>query len=233
MSALSVPWQVRRGWGSTKTISHVVRNWNRGVAAIMGLRVRVEGELPAVDGGLVVSNHLSYLDIIAHGAVLPIRYAAKSEIAGWPLLGWYLGLSRPVWVRRQSKQASQRTLEEFAETMKAGMNLIVYPEGTSTDGKSGILPFKSTAFEAAIMGNAPIIPVLISYKEVEGRQTPCWYGDMTLVPHVWQMLRFPSIEATVRFLKPIYPEGRQRKELASHVREEMLRAYEMNAAVPA
>jgi 1-acyl-sn-glycerol-3-phosphate acyltransferase len=109
--------------------------------------------------------------------------------------------------------------------MKRGMYLIVYPEGTSTDGKSGILPFKSTSFEAALVGNSPIIPVITRYNEVPGRPTVCWYGDMTLLPHVWQILRFPSIEAEVRFLDPIMPEGRPRKELASFVHDVMVREY--------
>jgi 1-acyl-sn-glycerol-3-phosphate acyltransferase len=174
----------------------------------------------------VVSNHVSYVDIIAHGSVLPARYAAKSDIAKWPVLGWYLGLSRPIWADRNSKQASRKALRDFAKTMRHGMDLIVYPEGTTTDGKSGILAFKSTSFEAALRGNAPIVPVLTRYNEPAGRPTVCWYGDMTLVPHVWQILGYPSIEAELRFLEPVSPDGRPRKELASAVHGIMAREYE-------
>ncbi len=222
---LSLPYQLKGGWKGIKEISRFTHLWNKGIARIVNLRVTVSGEIPSVPGGLVVSNHLSYLDIVAHGSALPLRYTPKTDIARWPVLGWYLGLSRPIWIDRQSKKASKKTLRDFAKTMKKGMYLCVYPEGTSTDGKSGILPFKSTSFEAAITGGAPILPVLIRYKEVPGRPTACWYGDMTLLPHVWQMLRLPSIEAELHFLKPVLPDGRPRKELASYVHGLMSREY--------
>ena len=221
----SAPYQFGGKWKDIRKISRIAQQWNKGVARIVGLRVTICGELPSVPGGLVVSNHLGYVDIVTHGSTLPFRHAPKSDIEKWPILGWYIGLSRPIWINRGSKQASQKALRAFAKTMKQGMYLIVYPEGTSTDGKNGILPFKSTPFEAAITGDAPILPVLTRYKESPGEPTVAWYGDMTLLPHVWQVLRRPSIEAELRFLEPIYPKGRSRKELASFVHSVMQREY--------
>ena len=225
VALLSMPHRLKGGWKSIKEISNFTHLWNKGIARIINLRIKVSGEIPAVTGGLVVSNHLSYVDIVTHGAVFPLRYSPKSDIAKWPFLGWYIGLSRPIWTSRESRQTSKKILRDFAKTMNKGMYLIVYPEGTSTDGKNGILPFKSTPFEAAIAGNAPIIPVLTRYRQPHGEPTICWYGDMTLLPHLWQVLSFPSIEAELRFLKPIFPSGRSRKELASHVHDMMTREY--------
>lgn len=223
---MSAPWQFRGGWKGVKGVSRFVHLWNKGVARIVNLRVKVYGNIPPLAGGLLVSNHLSYIDIVTHGSTLPVRYSPKSDIAKWPVLGWYLGLSRPIWVDRRSKQAAKKAMEDFAETMRHGMHLIVYPEGTSTDGKNGILPFKSTSFEAAIESNAPILPVITRYRQAPGRTTVCWYGDMTLLPHVWELLAFPSIEAELRFLEPVFPDGRPRKELASLVHGIMSREYE-------
>jgi 1-acyl-sn-glycerol-3-phosphate acyltransferase len=225
VALLTVPYQFKSGWTGVKRISRFTHLWSKGIAKIVNLRVKVCGEIPSFTGGLVVSNHLSYLDIITHGSVLPLRYSPKADIAKWPILGPYIGLSRPIWTDRESRRSSIKTLRAFAKTMKHGMHLIVYPEGTSTDGRRGILPFKSTSFEAAIIGNAPILPVLINYKEASGSQPICWYGDMTLLPHVWGLLRRRSIEARLRFLPPIYPEGRSRKELASFVHDIMAREY--------
>ena len=225
VALLSMPYRLRGGWKSVKEISNFTRLWSKGIAKIINLRLKVFGLAPSVPGGVVVSNHLSYIDIIAHGSALPLRYSPKSDIKRWPVLGWYIGLSRPIWTDRTSKGASKKVLRDFAKTVNKGMYLIVYPEGTSTDGKSGILPFKSTSFEAAITVKAPIIPVLIHYKQRRGEPTICWYGDMTLLPHVWQLLGFPSIEAELHFLRPILPEGRSRKELASHVHNIMAREY--------
>lgn len=224
-SLSSLPYQVRGGWKNIRKISQFVCMWNKGVAKIIDLRITVRGDLPPDSGALVVSNHVSYVDIIAHGSILPVRYAPKADIATWPVLGWYLGLSRPIWTDRGSRKASRKALRSYVKTMKKGMCLVIYPEGTTTDGKSGILPFKSTAFEAAIMGGVPIVPVLTRYKGAHGASGIAWYGDMTLLPHVWQVLKRPSMEVEVRFLKPIYPDGRSRKELAAFVHGVMVREY--------
>jgi len=222
---LTLPYQLIGGWKGIKNISRFTCLWNKGIAKIIGLHVKISGKIPDVPGGLVVSNHISYIDIVTHGSTLPLRYSPKSDILKWPVLGWYLGLSRPIWTNRRSKKASRKTLRDFTKTMKKGMYLIVYPEGTSTDGKSGILPFKSTSFEAAITGNIPIIPVITRYKQRPGEPTVAWYGDMTLLPHVWQMLKLPSIEAEVKFLPIILPDRKPRKELASYVHDMMEREY--------
>ncbi|MBF0216382.1 MAG: 1-acyl-sn-glycerol-3-phosphate acyltransferase [Candidatus Omnitrophica bacterium] len=224
-AVLTAPYLFTGGWKGVKKISRVTMLWNRGIARIINLRVKVYGDVPGGEGGLVVSNHMSYLDIIALGSVLPLRYSPKSEISKWPFLGWYVGLSRPIWIDRASNQSSKKALEDYTETIEHGMYPIVYPEGTTTDGKSGILPFKSTSFEAAINGNVPVIPVLIGYKQPSNEPTVAWYGDMTLLPHVWQVLQFPSIAVELRFLSPIFHEGRSRKELAAFTHAALSREY--------
>jgi 1-acyl-sn-glycerol-3-phosphate acyltransferase len=226
VAILTVPYQFIGGWYSVKKISRFTQLWSKGMARIINLRVSISGDIPDVSGGLVVSNHVSYLDILMHGSIMPLRHAPKSDIGKWPFLGWYIGLSRPIWIDRTSKQSSKAALRDYAETLKRGMHLIVYPEGTTTDGKSGILPFKSAPFEAAANGDAPILPVITRYRQTSGAPDVCWYGDMKLLPHAWQVLKRPSIEAELRFLPPILPAGRSRKELASFVHGVMLKEYE-------
>ncbi|MEA3490022.1 MAG: lysophospholipid acyltransferase family protein [Candidatus Omnitrophota bacterium] len=213
------------GWRGRREISGLLRVWAKGIAKIIGLRIRISGDIQDVPAGLVVSNHLGYIDIITHGTVFPLRYTSTTEIAKWPVIGQMIALTHPVWVDRISRSASRKALRDFSKTMKRGMYLIVYPEGTSTDGNNGILPFKSTSFEAATFGNLPVIPVLTRYNEVPGRPTVCWYGDMTLLPHIWQVLGYPVVDAEMHVLPPVYPEGRSRKEMAEHVHEIMDREY--------
>lgn len=222
---LTIPVHMQSGWKAARNVSHITRLWASGIARIAGLRVTVSGTKNAAGGGLLVSNHLSYLDIIAHASILPIRFTPKKDISEWPALGWYIGLSRPIWVDRDKKTGSIDILKEFSGTMERGMYLIVYPEGTTTDGKHGIMPFKSTPFEAAVAGGHPVIPMLIRYRERPGKPTACWYGDMTLLPHVWQILKSVRTEADVTILPPVSPSGRSRKELASEVHGIMSRAY--------
>jgi len=229
IAVLSVPGQLTGGWAGVRKVGGCVNLWSKGMAKIINLRVTISGEMPSSSGGrggLVVSNHLGYIDIITHGSVLKIRHAPKADIALWPLLGWYVGLSRPIWVDRTSRQASKKIFTDYAETMRNGMLLMVYPEGTSTDGRHGILPFKSASFEAAIASDAPIYPVITRYKEPPGRGSVPWYGDMSFLPHVWRILKLPRIEAELRFLPPVLPSGSPRKELASLVHDMMAAEYE-------
>ena len=212
------------GWRGIKRVTKISRLWGWGISKIIGMRIRVYGDPGKIEGGIIVANHQSYLDIIAHASVFPIRFAPKSEIASWPLLGWVLAISRPIWVDRESKQSSHKTLAEYRETLEHGVNLIVYPEGTSSDG-IGILPFKSTPFEAVSSGNHKIHPVLIRYIQKPGEPTLCWYGDMTLLPHCWYILGRPSINVEIHMLEPILPEGRRRKDLASFVHSYMQKKY--------
>jgi 1-acyl-sn-glycerol-3-phosphate acyltransferase len=215
------------GWGGIKRVSYIARIWGSGIARIIGLDVRIHGDPNRVHGGIIISNHQSYLDIIVHASVFPIRFAPKAEIATWPFLGWFLALSRPIWVRRESKQSSFRTLEEYRETLEHDINLIIYPEGTTSDGKR-LLPFKSTPFEAVSSGKFNIWPILVRYHEEPGRPTLCWYGDMTLLPHCWEILGRKSIRADLHILDPLSPPpGLRRKELAvlahSRMEEEFFR----------
>ena len=215
-----------RGWKSRKDVSYFVRNWARGIARIVNLHVNTHGDIPYAAGGLVVSNHLGYIDIITHGAIFPPRYTPSTEVMKMPIIAPIIQSSNPVVVNRRSAAASKQALRDFAKTMRRGMYLIVYPEGTSTDGKGGILPFKSTPFEAAAAADIPVLPVLTRYMEKEGDPPVCWYGDMTFLPHFWRVLGLRSIEAELYFLPPVFPEGRSRKALSSAVHDIMEREWE-------
>ncbi|MBD3426286.1 MAG: hypothetical protein GF409_03530 [Candidatus Omnitrophica bacterium] len=224
VTILSVPYRFR-GWYGRKKISHILRLWARGVGRIINLRVKVHGDPCQVPGGLVVSNHLGYIDIVVHGSVFPLRFTSSTETDSWPVVGPIVALSNPVLVNRFSPARSKKAKRDYAKTIRRGMYLMVYPEGTSTDGKGGVLPFKSTCFEAVAQSDMPVIPVLIRYNEPEQRPTVCWYGDMTLVPHLWRILGYASIEADLFILPPVYSEGRSRKELASYVHDVMDAGY--------
>ena len=223
---IMIPYRFQKGWEGTRNISRSVLLWARGMARILNLNIKTYGKLPDVSGGLIVSNHVGYVDIITNGTILPLRYTSTVELSKWPVIGQVIDSSRPIRVDRNSAPACRKASRDFVKTMNQGMYLLVYPEGTSTDGKSGIRPFKSTSFDAAVTGNAPILPILTRYREVPGRETVCWYGDMTFPPHAWKVLGYPRIDAEMHFLPCIMPEGRTRKELAAFVHDVMAEAYE-------
>ncbi len=202
-------------------------SWGRGIVRIMGIRTIVHGDPEEYKktGGLVIANHQSYVDIFLHASVFGLRFTPKKEIRSWPLLGWYTDMTRPIWVDRESKQASAALMEQFRDTLRKKIPLIVYPEGTTSDGRHGLKEFKTTPFETVVGTDIPIQPVISIYHPAEGDMHPAWYGDATFLPHLWAILGNRRSTADVYILPLIYPEGRNRKQLAKAVREAMLKAY--------
>ncbi len=205
--------------------------WARGILKILNIRLTVHGEIPDTQGVLIVSNHLGYLDIIIHASLMGVRFAPKKEIRSWPFLGWYVGLSCPVWIDRKSPAKSKQTLEEFEKTLQLGIPLIVYPEGTSTDGLHGLRPFKSTSFEAAIKDNRPLMPIITIYTVPPEAINPAWFGDQELLPHVWQLLGISEIKADIYISPLLFPEGLDRKALAEKTRGIMLESYRKQTGI--
>lgn len=207
-----------KGWHSVKILSHLARLWTRGEALIFGLKIKIHGNAKG-HTGLIVSNHVSYMDIFLLGSVFPLRYAPKDDIRTWPILGWALGLSKPIWINRSSKHSATKVLHDFKNTIANGINLITFPEGTTSSGKTDLLPFKSTTFEAAISGGFSVYPVILKYED----DSIAWYGDGDpLLIHAWKVLSKRRINADLYILDPIVPEkNANRKDFCSLVYQEM------------
>ncbi|HPO91450.1 MAG TPA: lysophospholipid acyltransferase family protein [Victivallales bacterium] len=195
--------------------------WGRGVAKILGMDICVKGNLKHPQSGyFIVSNHLSYLDIFAEATLFPVRYTPKSDIFWWPVAGWLVAISRPIWIKRQSRQFAKVANKKFKDTIEWGVSLIVYPEGTSSNGLAGILPFKSSVFEIPCAENLPVLPILISYPSMK-RDEVCWYGDMLFFPHFWNVLGMKKINVLIYLFDPIYPSGLSRKEFSEKLNKMM------------
>lgn len=209
---------LHRNWYGQKKLSVTTRQWANGEAWIFGLKVKIHGDI-SKHSGLIVSNHVSYMDIMLLGSIFPLRFAPKDDIKSWPVLGWLISLSRPVWINRSSKQASIKVLNDFKETVNNGISLITFPEGTTTSGLAELLPFKSTIFETAIADNLPVYPVLIKYED----DSIAWYGDGDpLLIHAWKILSKWHIKAHLYLLPPIMPEkDTNRKDFSVLVYKQM------------
>lgn len=204
--------------------------FHRQCLGILGIRVVRHGEISTARPTLYVCNHSSYLDITVLGALIPGCFVAKAEVAGWPLFGLLAKLQRTVFVdRRRGSTLLQR--EAIADRLKAGDNLILFPEGTSNDGNR-TLPFRSALLsvaEEAPEGSPPLAvqPVSIAYTRLNGmplghglRPLVAWYGDMAMADHLWQFLRLGKLTVEVRF-HPVTSIDRfgSRKALADHCRD--------------
>ena len=178
--------------------------YHRVLCRLLGVRIVVQGEAPAAPA-LLVSNHVSWFDIPILSSVMPLSFIAKREVGGWPMFGWMAKLQRCVFVNRENRQSTGKSSAEIAARLNEGDCLVLFPEGTSNNGRS-IMPFKSAYFGVVDSLNVKVIPVTLVYQSnynlpLTFRQRPsfAWYGDMDLVPHLWEALKAGPLQVSVIF----------------------------------
>lgn len=184
------------------------------------ITLAVQGIPPGA--GLIVANHLSYLDIIALSAALPCVFVSKEEIAGWPIFGIFGRLSGTLFLDRKRRAAVGTVAAQMGETLRAGVPLVLFPEGTSSRGDE-LLPFRSSLFEPVADLGCPVTAAAICYSMPEGsvRDEVHWWGTMTLVPHLLNLLGKRRIDVTVRF-GPARARSGDRKSIARELHGEVL-----------
>jgi 1-acyl-sn-glycerol-3-phosphate acyltransferase len=196
-----------------------LHRWCHFAGRVLGLRLTTQGVIPS--SGLLVCNHLSYLDIIALSALRPCVFVAKRDVKAWPLFGWLARAAGTAFVERERRLAAASEVAQIRAAIDSGLLVVLFPEGTSSDGAT-VLPFKSSLLQAAIASRCPIAAAGIDYHLAEGSVADevCYWRDMTLVPHLLNLFRKRSIEATVRF-SLAKPRGADRKTLARELRAEV------------
>jgi lyso-ornithine lipid O-acyltransferase len=203
----------RRGW----SIQHKIQSgFCRVMCATIGIKVTPIGALPASAPRFVVSNHVSWTDIIALASLHPLTFLAKSEVATWPVLGFLARLQGTVFVPRGSRKDIPLVNAALCGVLREGRDLVVFPEGTSSDG-ADVLPFRPAHFDAlqAYEGELAVAPVAILYTDGARPIDVGWYGDMTFLPHLWSLMKRGGVECLVSFGEAIDLAGKDRKALAS------------------
>ncbi len=200
--------------------------YHRLVCRILGIRVRVHGVRSPEIPTLFVCNHVSYLDIEVLGGLIPGSFVAKAEVATWPFFSTLAKAQRTIFIERRSGKTSS-SRDEMMNRLNTGDNLMLFPEGTSSDG-SRVLPFRSALFGVAQLrrDGRPITvqSVAIAYTRLDGiplgrywRPLFAWFGDLDLVPHLWQMVCLGETEAVVTFFPPVdIDQLGDRKKLAEY-----------------
>jgi 1-acyl-sn-glycerol-3-phosphate acyltransferase len=194
-------------------------------ARIWGMRIRSAGHLTHERPLMVVSNHLSYLDLFALGSVIPAAFTPKTEIRSWPFIGLMCRMSGCLFIDRRTS----RTLENkkvLQEALAAGDVISLFPESTTSDG-TAMLPFKSSFFGLTQEAGLYVQPISVVYTHLNSRPMDAaarplvyWYGDMYFFPHMVKFLQQRSLDVTLLFHSPIAPKSfDSRKALAAHCRE--------------
>jgi 1-acyl-sn-glycerol-3-phosphate acyltransferase len=202
--------------------------YHRIVCVLAGVRVHVVGERLRAHPLLIVSNHVSWLDIAVVTAVAPVVFVAKSEVAGWPVFGLLARLQRTVFVDRARRHKTAEVNAQIGRRLADGDPVALFAEGTSSDGNR-VLPFRSALIgaardalaEAEHAGRVWLQPLSIAYVGADGlpmgrrrRPLAAWYGSLDLVPHLIALLRHGAIDVVVSWGDPIaYDESSDRKAL--------------------
>jgi 1-acyl-sn-glycerol-3-phosphate acyltransferase len=189
----------------------------RRLLASLDIKCRVEGNPPTQ--GLVVSNHLSYLDVPILAAAMPCFFVAKIEIGGWPFFGKAALACGTIFLDRSSLASARSVAEQMTERFKLPIPipLLLFPEGTSTDG-SEVIRFHSRLIDPATSLGVPITTAAIRYAVADGtpEREVCWYGDETFVHHMWKVLGVGGFEADLRFGSSRVYADRRRAADATH-----------------
>lgn len=187
--------------------------WSARLLDCLGVRLQAQAaRLPA--SALIVCNHISWLDIFVINAITQTHFVCKEEVRDWPIIGWLVEHTGTIFIARGNRAAAARTAHTLVENMRNGERVVVFPEGTTTDGL-GLLPFKSALFQSAVDAAGPVVPAVLRYLDAEGQpsRAPAYDGDITF----WQCLRSISraqgLAAEVRLLAPLSAEL-GRRELA-------------------
>lgn len=194
----------------------LTKRWSRRLLRLLQVEARVHGEIAAHAGNvLIVSNHISWLDIFVLNAHRPARFVAKSELARWPLAGRLIRDAGTIFVERERRSDTRRVNHRAAEALLHGDIVAVFPEGTTTDGTT-LLKFHGSLLQPIVEAGGHLQPVAIRYKDAGGALStaPAYLGDETFARSFWRVCGQRRLVAELHATDPLQARARHRRELA-------------------
>jgi 1-acyl-sn-glycerol-3-phosphate acyltransferase len=204
--------------------AHWLQRICRSVLRILHVQLHVTGLVPS--RGLLVCNHLSYLDILVLSAITPCVFVSKCEVRHWPVFGWFASLAGTLFLRREKRWDVPRMTREMRRVLDTGALVVLFPEGTTSDGRE-VLPFKSSLLEPATRPSHGLSAGFIEYALHDGSVADevCYWRDMTLVPHLFNLFGKRGLEARLCFTE-LQQASSDRKQLARQLHSTVVRLKE-------
>lgn len=201
-----------------------LQKWARKMLKRLGVELKIVGAPAQAGPMLLVSNHVSWVDIVALYAACPCRFVAKADVEHWPLVAALATGTGALFIRRESRRDAVRIVHQMTQALKNGDILTVFPEGTTSDGSS-VLPFHSSLIQAAIFADAPVQATALQILNSESGKSSravSYMGDESLVGSIWRTLCARQLCAVVTFGAPQLPAGRDRRAWAQDLRREIV-----------
>lgn len=228
---------LRFGWGIAHDLPML---FHRLACRLLRVRITVQGQPARGRPLLIVSNHVSWIDITAIATVMPLSFIAKSEVAGWPVFGTFARLQRTVFIDRTRRKGAAHANRLVAERLADGDAMVLFAEGTTSDGNR-VLPFRSAVIaaardaiaEAGHTGHVLVQPLTVAYPQRGGlplsrrdRPAIAWYGDMDLLPHLAAIMAGPPLDAVLSWGEPVaFDTGTDRKAVTRQLQSEIQSTY--------
>jgi 1-acyl-sn-glycerol-3-phosphate acyltransferase len=212
------------------------KRWSRQLLAMLGVRLRYQGALQAdasLPCGLIVANHISFLDIFVVNAIAPAAFVSKDDVRSWPLVGWLSQHTDTLFLERGSRSAAQRARENLVNHLRRGKRVALFPEGTTTRGDT-VLPFHSALLQSAIDAGATVTPVVLRYLAIDGSHStaPAYVDDISLLECLRAIADEKRIYAEVMAHAPLSTAEIDRRQLSAHAHRMIAHALHGQHAEP-
>ncbi|MBU1214875.1 MAG: 1-acyl-sn-glycerol-3-phosphate acyltransferase [Gammaproteobacteria bacterium] len=204
----------------------ILQNWSADLLSIFNVKLEA-ADLSALRNGLIVSNHISWLDIFVLNSVLPMRFVAKSEVRRWPAIGWLCARANTLFIERGNARAAARINKQLGELMQLGESLAVFPEGTSTDGAQ-VAHFHASLLQPAIDAQVPLHPIAIRYQNEDGARSSAaaYIDDISFGASLWTLLNTPKLHVRLLPTPALHAADFARRELAQRAHESISAALQ-------
>ncbi|HKS84962.1 MAG TPA: lysophospholipid acyltransferase family protein [Pseudolabrys sp.] len=232
---ISIQWLLGKaglpGWG------FIASNYYRVLCALLRIRVRLIGQPVRGKAVLFVSNHVSWVDIVVIGSILPVAFVAKREVASWPLVGITAKMQRTVFVDRARRHQAADAVTEILKRLSDGVSVVLFAEGTSSDGNR-VLPFRSALLGAVEEAASGFVtqPMSICYTDMHGipmgrqhRPLVAWYGDLDFIPHIKAFIARGAVDAVIHYGPPVASSPSAGRKVISRRLEATVRALLVTA----
>lgn len=214
---------------SLKQQKYLLQRWSSELLQILNVQLCLPAEFSAADlsSGLVVSNHVSWLDIFVLNTLIPMRFVAKSEVRQWPILGWLSERAQTLFIERGSPRSAARINQEMVGRLKQGESFAVFPEGTTSIGLT-VLNFHSSLFQPAIEANVPVTPITLRYQNNVGAfsSVAAFIDDLSFGTSLWRILNTRALHVQLCILDPIPSVAKDRRTLAQLSQQSIATALE-------
>ncbi len=221
-------------WFGQALQRRILQRWSSGLLDIFNVRIEIGDSDPlhSLRHGLIVTNHISWLDVFVLNAVVPMRFVAKSEVRRWPVIGWLCARAQTLFIERGKARSAARINVQLVELLQRGVCLAIFPEGTTTDG-TGVAHFHSSLLQPAIDAGAQVHPVAIRYQDRHGAHSmaAAYIDEISFGASMWNILSEPELHVRLVATPPLEASGTDRRVLTSSVRHHIGMALaDMHAA---